>query len=90
MLGRENQSLKQPFGWRCIWEICSALLGQGNVAGNSIEPDNKIPANPSTVRSMGEHVDISGILRRDQTIYEAGGALIELIRRTAKGRNTAA
>ena len=66
--------------------------GQGNVVGNPIVPVIKITANPRTVRTMGEHidVDVSGILRRDQTIDEAGDALIDMIRRTANGRNTAA
>ena len=66
--------------------------GQGNVVGNPIVPVIKITANPRTVRTMSEHidVDVSGILRRDQTIDEAGDALIDMIRRTANGRNTAA
>jgi len=66
--------------------------GQGNVVGNPIVPVIKITANPRTVRTMSEHidVDVSGILRREQTIDEAGDALIEMIRRTANGRNTAA
>lgn len=66
--------------------------GQANVVGNPIVPVIKITANPRTVRTMGEHVDVdvSGILRREQTIDEAGDALIDMIRRTANGRNTAA
>ena len=66
--------------------------GQGNVVGNPIVPVIKITANPRTVRTMGEHVDVdvSGILRRDMTIDEAGDALIDMIVRTANGRNTAA
>ena len=36
------------------------------------------------------HLIPSGILRREQTIDEAGDALIEMICRTANGRNTAA
>jgi (2R)-sulfolactate sulfo-lyase subunit beta len=66
--------------------------GQGNVIGNPIIPVIKITANPRTVRTMGEHVDVdvSGILRRDQTIDEAGDSLIDMIVRTANGRNTAA
>jgi len=66
--------------------------GQGNVIGNPIVPVIKITANPRTVRTMSEHVDVdvSGILRREMTIDEAGDALIEMIRRTANGRNTAA
>jgi (2R)-sulfolactate sulfo-lyase subunit beta len=66
--------------------------GQGNVVGNPIVPVIKISANPRTVRTMGEHidVDVSGILRREQTIDQAGDALIEMILRTANGRATAA
>ena len=66
--------------------------GQGNVIGNPIVPVIKITANPRTVRTMGEHVDVdvSGILRRDMTIDEAGDELIDMIRRTANGRATAA
>jgi (2R)-sulfolactate sulfo-lyase subunit beta len=66
--------------------------GQGNVVGNPIVPVIKISANPRTIRTMSEHVDVdvSGILRRDMTIDQAGDALIEMIVRTANGRNTAA
>lgn len=66
--------------------------GQGNVVGNPIVPVVKISANPRTVRTMSEHidVDVSGILRRDMTIDQAGDALIDMIVRTANGRNTAA
>ncbi|MEP0518812.1 MAG: UxaA family hydrolase [Hyphomicrobiales bacterium] len=66
--------------------------GQGNVVGNAIVPVIKITANPRTVRTMSEHVDVdvSGILRREMTIDQAGDALIEMIRRTANGRFTAA
>ncbi len=66
--------------------------GQGNIIGNPIVPVVKITANPRTVRTMSEHVDVdvSGILRRDMTIDQAGDALIDMIRRTANGRMTAA
>ncbi len=66
--------------------------GQGNVVGNPIVPVVKITANPRTVRTMSEHVDVdvSGILTREKTIDEAGDDLIEMIRRTANGRHTAA
>ena len=66
--------------------------GQGNVVGNPIVPVIKITGNPRTVRTMSEHVDldVSGILRREITIDQAGDALIEMIRRTANGRATAA
>lgn len=66
--------------------------GQGNVVGNPIVPVIKITANPRTIRTMGEHidVDVSGILRRDMTLDQAGDELIKMIMRTANGRNTAA
>ena len=65
---------------------------QGNVIGHQIVPVIKITANPRTIRTMSEHidVDVSGILRREMTIDQAGGLLIEMICRTANGRNTAA
>jgi len=66
--------------------------GQGNVVGNPIVPVIKISANPRTLRTMSEHidVDVTGILKREQTLDQAGDSLIEMIRRTANGRNTAA
>jgi len=66
--------------------------GQGNIVGNPIVPVIKISANPRTVRTMGEHIDndVSGILRRDMTVDQAGDSLIDMIVRTAKGRMTAA
>ncbi len=66
--------------------------GQGNIIGNPIVPVIKITGNPRTVRTMSEHidVDVSGILRREMTISQAGDALIEMVVRTANGRLTAA
>ncbi len=66
--------------------------GQGNIVGNPILPVVKISANPRTIRTMSEHIDldVSGILRREMTLDEAGDALIAMIRRTANGRLTAA
>ncbi|MBX6424316.1 MAG: UxaA family hydrolase [Variibacter sp.] len=66
--------------------------GQGNVIGNPILPVIKITGNPRTVRTMSEHIDldVSGILRREMTLDEAGDALIDMILRTANGRLTAA
>jgi (2R)-sulfolactate sulfo-lyase subunit beta len=66
--------------------------GQGNVVGNPIVPVIKISGNPRTLRTMSEHidVDVTGVLTREQTIDQAGDALIESIRRTANGRFTAA
>ena len=66
--------------------------GQGNVIGHPIVPVIKITANPRTILTMCEHFDddVSGILRIEMTIDQAGYVLIEMICRTANGRNTAA
>jgi len=66
--------------------------GQGNIIGNPVVPVIKITGNPKTVRTMGEHidVDVSGVLRRDMTLEQAGDALIDMVVRTANGRLTAA
>ena len=66
--------------------------GQGNIIGNPIEPVIKVTANPRTVRTMGEHVDldVSGLLRREINLDQAGDALIDMVVRTCNGRLTAA
>ncbi|MEE9318572.1 MAG: UxaA family hydrolase, partial [Rhodospirillales bacterium] len=66
--------------------------GQGNIIGNPIEPVIKLSANPRTVRTMGEHVDldVSGILRREMNMNQAGDALIDICIRTCNGRLTSA
>jgi (2R)-sulfolactate sulfo-lyase subunit beta len=66
--------------------------GQGNVIGNPIMPVIKISANPRTVRTMSEHIDldVTGVLRREMTIGDAGDALIDMVVRTCNGRATAA
>ncbi len=66
--------------------------GQGNVIGNPIEPVIKLTANPRTARTMSEHVDldVSGILRREMTLDQAGDALIDVTLRTCNGRLTCA
>ena len=66
--------------------------GQGNIIGNPILPNIKICANPRTVRTMAEHVDVdvSGLLRREMNLNEAGDTLLEMMLRTANGRLTAA
>ena len=66
--------------------------GQGNVIGNPIVPVIKISGNPRTLRTMSEHidVDVTGVLRREMTIDQAGDALIDMTLRTANGRLTAA
>jgi (2R)-sulfolactate sulfo-lyase subunit beta len=66
--------------------------GQGNIIGNPILPVLKISANPNTVATMGEHidVDVSGVLTGSMSLDEAGDAIIRAVRRTANGRLTAA
>ncbi|MCX7245232.1 MAG: UxaA family hydrolase [Burkholderiales bacterium] len=66
--------------------------GQGNVIGNPILPVIKLCANPMTVRTMSEHidVDVSGILRREETLDSAGDKLLDALIRTANGELTAA
>jgi (2R)-sulfolactate sulfo-lyase subunit beta len=66
--------------------------GQGNVIGNPIEPVIKLTANPRTARTMSEHIDldVSGLLRREMTLDEAGERLIDVMLRTCNGRLTCA
>jgi (2R)-sulfolactate sulfo-lyase subunit beta len=66
--------------------------GQGNVIGNPIEPVIKLTANPKTARTMVEHIDldVSGILRRELTLDQAGDQLIDMVVRTCNGRLTCA
>ena len=66
--------------------------GQGNVIGNPIEPVIKLTANPSTAETMKEHIDldVSGILKREMNLEQAGDELINITVRTANGRSTCA
>ena len=66
--------------------------GQGNVIGNPILPVIKLCANPRTVRTMSEHidVDVTGLLQRELTMDQAGDKLLEVMFRTTNGRLTAA
>ena len=65
--------------------------GQGNIIGNPILPVIKICANPRTVRTMSEHVDVdvTGLLNRDINLDQAGDKLLENLICTANGRMTA-
>jgi (2R)-sulfolactate sulfo-lyase subunit beta len=66
--------------------------GQGNVIGNPVLPVIKLCANPRTVRTMAEHidVDVSALLRREMSPDGAGDKLLECMFATANGRWTAA
>jgi len=80
-----------------LWAASGAVVhlfptGQGNIIGNSIEPVIKLSANPLTCSTMSEHIDldVSGILRGEMNLDEAGDRLIEMMMRTCNGRFTAA
>jgi (2R)-sulfolactate sulfo-lyase subunit beta len=66
--------------------------GQGNVIGNPIEPVIKLTANPNTASTMSEHIDldVSGILKREMNLDQAGSELVNITVRTANGRHTCA
>ena len=66
--------------------------GQGNVIGNPILPVIKLSANPRTVRTMSEHIDLdcSGLLQRQKNLDQTGDELLEIMLRTCNGRLTAA
>ena len=65
--------------------------GQGNIVGNPIVPVIKISANPKTVSTMSEHIDldVSGLLRLEYDLNEAANRLYNLLVSTASGRLTA-
>lgn len=80
-----------------LWMASGAVIhlfptGQGNVIGNPVTPVIKLSANPITVETMSEHIDldVSDILRGSLTLEKAGEMLVDLTRRTANGRLTAA
>lgn len=66
--------------------------GQGNVIGNPILPVIKLCSNPRTLRTMSEHfdVDVSGLLRRELNMDQAGDKLLDNMIRVCNGRITAA
>lgn len=66
--------------------------GQGNIIGHPLIPVMKISANPLTVSTMPEHidVDITALLRLEMTLDEAADAVMESMARTVNGRLTAA
>lgn len=66
--------------------------GQGNIVGNPVVPVLKTSANPKTVATMSEHidVDVSGLLSLEMSLDQAGEALIDMMFRNLNGRLTAA
>jgi len=66
--------------------------GQGNIIGNPIIPVMKLCANPLTIKTMAEHIDVdlSGILRLEMTLDQAADKALEAMAHTVNGRLTAA
>ena len=66
--------------------------GQGNIIGNPIVPVVKLTANPNTVRTMSEHVDIdvAGTITGSMSLDDAADATAEMVGRVASGRLAAA
>jgi (2R)-sulfolactate sulfo-lyase subunit beta len=66
--------------------------GQGNIVGHPIEPVIKLTANPLTASTMSEHMDldVSGLLKLEYPLAEAGDRLMAMVDRTINGRLTAA
>ena len=69
-----------------------STTGQGNVIGNPVIPVIKLSANPLTVATMSEHVDVdlSPMLRIEMNLDQAADAALVMLERTINGRLTAA
>ncbi len=66
--------------------------GQGNVIGNPIVPVIKLCANPLTVATMSEHIDVdlTGLLRLEINLDQAADRAMAVLEQTIRGRLTAA
>jgi (2R)-sulfolactate sulfo-lyase subunit beta len=66
--------------------------GQGNIIGNPIEPVIKMSANPLTVATMSEHVDVdlTGLLTFEYNLDGAADRTMEMMAHTINGRLTSA
>jgi (2R)-sulfolactate sulfo-lyase subunit beta len=76
-----------------LWATSGAVVhlfptGQGNIIGNPIVSVIKLSANPLTIETMSEHIDlnVSAILKGESTLDEAGHQLIDMVRRVFNGR----
>ena len=65
--------------------------GQGNIIGNPILPVIKLSANPLTVDTMSEHIDVdlTGLLRFEINLDGAADITMEMLAKTINGRLTA-
>jgi len=76
--------------------LCSAAgavlhlfpTGQGNIVGNPVTPVIKMSANPLTVKTMSEHIDVdlSGLLRFEINLDEAADKTMGVMAQTINGR----
>lgn len=66
--------------------------GQGNIIGNPILPVVKMSANPLTVETMSEHIDVdlTGLLRFEYNLDGAADRTMEMMAHTINGRLTSA
>ncbi len=66
--------------------------GQGNVIGNPILPVIKLCANPLTVATMTEHIDVdlTGLLRIEMNLDQAADKAMDALQHTICGRLTSA
>jgi (2R)-sulfolactate sulfo-lyase subunit beta len=66
--------------------------GQGNIIGNPVIPVIKLSANPLTVATMAEHIDVdlSPMLRFEMNLDQAADAALRMLERTINGRMTCA
>lgn len=66
--------------------------GQGNIVGNPVLPVIKMSANPLTVETMSEHIDVdlTGLLRFEYNLDGAADRTMEIMARTINGRLTSA
>jgi (2R)-sulfolactate sulfo-lyase subunit beta len=64
--------------------------GQGNIIGNPVTPVIKLSANPLTVETMAEHIDVdlSGLLRFDINLDGAADLTMQIMAQTINGRLT--
>lgn len=64
--------------------------GQGNIIGNPIVPVIKLSANPLTVETMSEHIDVdlTGLLRFEYNLDGAADRTMEMLAHTINGRMT--
>jgi (2R)-sulfolactate sulfo-lyase subunit beta len=66
--------------------------GQGNIVGNPVLPVVKMSANPLTVETMSEHIDVdlTGLLRFEYNLDGAADRTMDMMAQTINGRLTSA